>query len=125
MGFVGQRFLKEIFVSFYYGWIFMGETKRILLIQLVQISSTYIGQFHAIRDWLSTTADTSARTCHHFHKMIFGFTGLDALHQFSCIAKSTDNRRFDLNACDFNLCFFDSLHTTYYFEQIRIRILAI
>ena len=47
-------------VAFLHRRIFMGESQRILLIQLIQYLSSHVRQLHSVMDRLSSSSGTSA-----------------------------------------------------------------
>ena len=103
----------------------MGEAKRCVFVEEVEVLSTLVSKLFAIMDDLPAASDTAARTGHDFHKIIVNFPALNLLEQTSRIAKSADNSRFYYRIADPDFSGFYALAVIAdILECIRIRVLA-
>ena len=76
-------------------------------------------------DWLTATADASARAGHDFYKIIMYFTMFDCFDQFTCVSESADNSSTNSSISKLDLSFYNTWLSTRIadnLECIRIRV---
>ena len=86
-----QWFLKILFIALLNRWIFMRESKIIVLIKPIQNVTTLFNHPGVFLVRLSAAVDTAARTGHNFNEIIVNLALLNSIHQTSCVAKSAGN----------------------------------
>ena len=75
-------------------------------------------------DWLTATADASARAGHDFYKIIMYFTMFDCFDQFTCVSESADNSSTNSSISKLDLSFYNTWLSTRIADNldcIRIR----